>query len=159
MENDMLISYSQRDPKWSQQKLGASSLTVGRYGCTTCCIADLSTYFGDNLDPLQTCKKIQYTKPSGKESGGLVIWGSCTFGTFKFERRQYGRNERDIMAALKDPDRAVILEVNKGAHWVTATGYDGVNKIFKIADPWFGDRSTMKRYGDSITGAAYFRRV
>lgn len=145
-------SFSQRDPKWSQKRLGDSQLTMGRFGCTTTAIADLSTYFGDNLNPGQMVQKIKYLQ-------GLVVWASCVFKTFKFERREYGRYDARILAALRNPDTAVILQVNKGAHWVVATGYDSVEKVFKIADPWFGDRSTMKRYGDSITGAAYFRRV
>jgi ABC-type bacteriocin/lantibiotic exporter with double-glycine peptidase domain len=147
-----MLSYSQRDPRWSQKKLGQSSLTMGRFGCTTTCIADLSTYFGDNLNPGQMVDRIKYT------SGGLVIWQSCVFKNYSFWFRELRRNDTNIHNALIDPDLAVILQVNKGAHWVVATGQEIATKIFKIADPWFGDRSTMRRYKDSITGAAYFKR-
>lgn len=144
-------SFSQRDKRWSQKKLGNSSLTMGRFGCTTTSIADLSTYFGDNLNPAQIADKIKYTKD------GLVMWPTCVFNKFEWWFREYGRKEVNIRNALADPKLAVILQVNNGAHWVVATGYDKLNRIFKIADPWFGDRSTMKRYGNSITGASYFR--
>lgn len=145
-------SYSQRDPRWSAKRLGKSTLTMGRYGCTTTCIADLSTYFGDNINPGKMVDTIKYT------ADGLVIWDSCKFKGFRFERRERKRDDTNILLALAHPDRAVILQVDNGAHWVVATAYDKVNKVYKIADPWLGDRSTMKRYKNSITGAAYFRR-
>lgn len=142
-----MLSYSQRNPKWAANKLGNSALTIGRYGCTTTCIADLSTYFGDNLNPLQVSKAIQYTRD------GLILWQSCKFKHFQFWFREYGRKDTNIRNALADPKLAVILEVDK-SHWVVATGTFGAD--YKIADPWFGDRSTTKRY-NRITGAAYFK--
>ncbi len=143
-------SYSQRDPRWANVRLGASNLFMGRYGCTTTCIADLSTYFGDNDNPAEVAQRLQYTT-------GLIIWGSCKFPHFHFERREFGRNDANIKAALRDPNRAVILQVQNGSHWVVATG-NALLGGYKIADPWFGDFSTTRRYGNSITGAAYFRR-
>ena len=148
-----MISFSQRDPRWSSKRLGMSTLTMGRFGCTTTCISNLSTYFGDNLNPDQVRQRINYTL------GGLIIWESCQFKKFRFWFREFGKKEQNIKNALADKNLAVILQVNKGSHWVVATGYDNVNKTFKIADPWFGDRSTMKRYNNDITGAAYFKRV
>ncbi len=142
-------SFSQRDPAWASQHLGGSNLTIGRYGCTTVSISMLSTYFGDNLNPSQVANKIKYTN-------GLIIWGSCVFNHFRFDRREYGRNDANIKAALKDPNRAVILEVQNGSHWVVATGNSWLGG-YKIADPWFGDFSTTSRY-KNITGAAYFKR-
>lgn len=148
----MLISYSQRDKKWATKVMTPSKLTIGRYGCTTTCIADLSTYFGDNLTPANVCDKIKYTRD------GLVLWASASFKTFKFSLREYGQKDANIKKALSDPNMAVILQVSYGSHWVVATGYDAVNNVFKIADPFYGDRSTMKRYGNNITGASYFVR-
>lgn len=144
-------SFSQRDVQWASYMLNPSKLSIGRYGCTTTCMADLSTYFGDNLNPLQISEIIKYTPD------GLVVWQSAVFKDFQFESRQIGRNDIDIKKALNDPNRAVILNVSSGSHWVVATGYDIFGNL-KIADPWFGDESTMKRYQDDITGAAYFKR-
>lgn len=143
-----MISYSQRDPRWASKPLGASKLTIGRYGCTTSCIADISTYFEDNLNPLQVSQKIKYTKD------GLILWQTCVFPKFRFERREYGRNNKNIRAALNDPSRAVLLEVANGSHWVVATSVYGSD--YKIADPWNGDTAISNRY-NNITGAAYFK--
>lgn len=145
-------SFSQRDPQWANKKMGTSPLTLGRFGCTTTCMADLSTYFADNLNPAQVADHIKYTPD------GLVIWQSCKFGHFEFERREFGRHDANILAALQDPNRAVILQVAHGSHWVVATGKPVFSNIFKIADPWLGDRADMGRYKNNITGAAYFRR-
>lgn len=145
-------SFSQRDGRWANEKLGSSPLTIGRYGCTTTAIADLSTYFGDNFDPLTASRKIKYT------AEGLVLWQSCVFGKFEFWFREQGRNDTNIKNALADPNLAVILQVAHGSHWVVCAGKEWFSGLFKIADPWFGDRSNMARYGNSITGAAYFKR-
>lgn len=144
-------SFSQRDPRWANNKLGNSALTIGRYGCTTTCIADLSTYYGDNFDPALAAKKIQYIQ-------GLVIWGSCVFTNFQFWFRQQGRHDQDIKNALADPNLSVILNVANGSHWVVATGYDPRKNLYTIADPWLGDKADMSRYGNNITGAAFFKR-
>lgn len=144
-------SFSQRDPKWADLHLGQSPLKMGRYGCTTTCIADLSTYFGDNFTPGWAVKNIKYTPD------GLILWQSCKFFKFAFERREHGRNDANIEAALKDLNRAVILQVANASHWVVALGK--LLGVYRIADPWVGDKSTMLRYKNNITGAAYFRKI
>jgi ABC-type bacteriocin/lantibiotic exporter with double-glycine peptidase domain len=148
----MLISYSQRDRRWATKVMKPSKLTLGRYGCTTSCIAMASTYFGENLTPANVCDKIKYNIQ------GLILWETCNFKSFSFWFREFGRKDVNIKNALADKDLIVILQVANGSHWVVCTGYDSVNKTYKIADPWDGARSTMKRYGNSITGASYFKR-
>lgn len=148
-----MLSFSQRDPRWATRLIRGSNVTIGRYGCTITCIADLSTYFGDNLTPQNVNDICKFT-PSG-----LVYWASCKFGHFVFDRRAYGRNDGEIIAALKDPKRAVILQVAAASHWVVATGWQPETKDYKIADPWLGDHSNMGRYNHDITGAAYFKAV
>lgn len=148
----MLTSFSQRDKKWANKKMGISPLTLGRYGCTTTCIADLSTYFGENLNPAQVCDIIKYTPT------GLILWQSCKFKKFAFWFREFGRKDVNIRNALADPNLTVILQVANASHWVVATGLNPGGG-YRIADPWLGDRSTTARYGQNITGAAYFKHI
>jgi len=129
-----------------------SKVTIGRFGCTLTCIADLSTYYGDNLTPHDINERAKFT------NGALIYWNSVNFPHFVFDRRAYGRDNNSIMRALKDPDTAVILQVAAASHWVVATGWQKEINDFKIADPWLGDFSNMARYKKDITGAAYFRR-
>jgi hypothetical protein len=148
----MMTIFSQRDPRWAAREIGLSKLTVGRFGCTLTSVAMLSTYFGENLDPGSILSLLKFTP------GGLLIWKSADFAKFRFERRVYYRDNASISAALKDLNRAVILEVAQKSHWVVATGWQPETYCFKIADPWLGDHSNMKRYGDNITGMAFFTK-
>lgn len=148
----MMLDYSQRDYRWANKKIGASQLTIGRYGCTITCIADLSTYFGDNMTPAEVADKLQFTKD------GLIIWSSVNFEHFKFSQRLYTHSPILERAALFDPNQAVILQVHNGSHWVVLTGLLQQGKDYQIADPWLGDRSSLIQRYENITGAAYFRR-
>lgn len=139
---------SQRDPLWTDKKLGASSLTIGKYGCTTTCLSMLTDYFGSYMRPDAIAgQKDWYTKD------GLVLWSKMKL-PMKFVKRTYGRDDVAFGKALKDPKTAVIFEV-QGKHWVLGLSRN-IFGSYKIADPWFGDKSTTSRYKDQITGAAFF---
>lgn len=147
-----MINLSQRDPRWSNAKLGQSSLRVGRFGCTTTCISMLSDYFKSFVTPLDLATKVlKYT------NDGLILWPSVNnIKNMAFEKRWYGRNDVEIQNALKDPNKAVIFEV-ESHHWVV-----GLSKVFLvnkyfISDPFYGDRTTSDRY-KSITGFTTFVR-
>ena len=152
--------YSQRDPRWESLKLGTSPATVGRYGCTITNIAMLSDYFasiksGKSNDPAYFAKNLQFT------SEWYLIWESLPkvstmhlVQRFKKENMTTAKMNELIRSALAAPKQACILQVN-GNHWVLATGtVPGKNNEYKIADPFFGDRSTTARYGNKITGGA-----
>ncbi len=144
--------YSQRDPRWATNKLGSTQLTIGRFGCTTTCIAMLSTYFLPPHDPASMARKIQFTPQ------GLILWGSCVFENFEFYHRAFVRDDIDIREHLKDPNLAVILEVADHSHWVLPVSWNVLLRDYKMADPWTGTYDyLLKKYGN-ITGAAYFRR-
>ena len=144
--------YSQRDPRWASYYLGNSRLIIGRYGCTTTAIAMLSTYFLPERDPGYMSQHIQYTNQ------GLIIWQSCNFEQFLFDHREYGRVDANIQAAIKDPNRAVILEVANHSHWVVAVSYNWLLRDYKIADPWTGSYTYALKSYKNITGAAYFKK-
>ena len=147
----MMISFSQRDARWAEQKMGNTNLTLGRFGCTVSCIADLSTYFGGNFDPGQVARKIAFN------ANAEVLWQSCNFPAFIFDRRATNFDYADVLAAYRDPKRAVILNVANKSHWVVVSGINHRAGLFTIADPWLGDFSDMGRYKNSIQGAAFFR--
>ena len=146
-----MTSYSQRDKRWANKVMAPSKQIIGRVGCTTTCIADIATYFKMNLNPAQVADRIKYTKD------GLILWQYCKFEKFEWWFRAYKKDDTQIRNALADPKGAVLFEINNGAHWVVGTGIDGVNKTYKIADPINGDRSTMKRYDNKLTGMSFFR--
>lgn len=134
--------------------LGASKLTVGRYGCTTTSLAMLSDYFKCYMSPKDIAShKDWYTKGA---NAGLVIWQALSFPKMAFLKREYGENDNAIQQAINDPNKAVILEVADSSHWVVAIKYSPLWKDYLIADPWTGTKVWAKSKYRNITGAAYF---
>lgn len=144
--------FSQHDPRWNFERIGNSPLTVGRYGCTLTCVAMLTTYFLPEKTPGQLARSLQFT------ADGLLVWSSCQFENFIFERRVYGRDDLGIRLHLADPNLAVILQVARRTHWVVATSRFSGDGTYQVADPWTGNKATMRRYGDDISGAAFFKK-
>lgn len=141
---------SQRDPTWSKEKLGASTLTIGRYGCTTVAMSMLTDYFGKWVSPSQIAAHRDWYTPDG-----LVKWAALKMPAMSFEQRLFGRNDAEIMESLSDPEKGVILQV-ENYHWVLCLGKDVFGR-YRIADPWFGDKALVTRY-KSITGSAHFTK-
>lgn len=140
---------SQRDPLWADKNIGASTIKVGRYGCTLTCLSMLSDYAGAWMRPdVIAGQKEWFTKD------GLVIWTKLGIPGLIFEKRLYGKNEAEIDESLKDPKKAVILQV-QNYHWVVCVGKNW-NKSYRIADPWTGKRANMSKYDHDITGSAHF---
>lgn len=149
-----MIYLSQRDPKWVNEKLGQSSLTVGRYGCTTTCISMLSDYFGCYKSPIVLAHNVaNYTKE------GLVIWQNLSFPKMKFVKRTFGENMAEIVSAMKDNDRAVMLNVSDGAHWVVGLSKKLLGNDYVMLDPWTGAKGSVKAVYRNVTGAAFFERT
>lgn len=145
-----MIKLSQRDSRWASTKIGYSSITVGRYGCTLTCISMLSDYFGCFLDPKRLASEIlKFTKD------GLILWGSVTskIPCMEFEKRLYKRDDAEIDLSLKDPKKAVILQVEL-YHWVVALRKLPLG-VYLIADPWTGTVRLSTAY-KNISGSAHF---
>ena len=148
---------SQRDPSWSSDKLGESSLTLGRFGCTTTCISMLSDYFKCFKSPLELAHNAAlYTKPGNPQGEGLIIWQALSLEKMKFVGRDRQEVAPTILKYMRDPDKAVILQVNNGAHWVVALRKTLLGNDYVIADPWDGKKKTLKATYRNVTGAAYF---
>ena len=140
---------SQRNPEWADKKMGASNLTLGRFGCTTTGISMLSDYFECYKSPVELASDANhYTKD------GLVLWQNFHFDRMRFVRREFGHNSFNIEHAINTHGKAVLLQVNNGAHWVVAT--KKTRNDYQIADPWDGELKACLATYHNITGAAYF---
>lgn len=159
-----MIYLSQRDLKWAGDRLGASSLTVGKFGCTTTAIAMVAHDFGCYKSPLELAHNANnYT------ADGLVLWNRLnkTFeGQMRFVWRGYGYKGAGyvsrmldftpILKALENPNQRVILQVNDGAHWVKLEKKNTIGKDWTAIDPWDGKEcQVLAKYGN-ITGYAIF---
>ena len=143
--------FSQRDPRWSGQKIGESSLMIGRWGCCLTSISMISTYFDCPKLPSEIAADVHnFTKD------GLVIWKNLTFSKMKFVMRDYGRNDEKIREYLKESGKAVIFEVDNKSHWVVGVKPTLFGNDYVIVDPWDGQKKTLKASYKNITGATYF---
>ncbi len=149
-----MISLSQRDARWSEKKIGASSLTIGRWGCTTCAISMLTDFFGKFQDPGQiAAHKEFYT------ADGLVLWTKLSLADMNFQWRQQGRDDKKILASLGSPKEGVILQVSNGSHWVVAVKKVWWKNDYVCIDPWTGKTcNAVAAYGN-ITGSAHFTKA
>jgi hypothetical protein len=144
---------SQRSLPWSPYLLGKSKLTVYHYGCTTTCVAMLSDYFGCYKDPGMIAKNTSnYTKE------GLIIWGNLQFDHMRFVEREYRENAGKIAFYARDKDKAVILQVDFGKHWVVVLRKALIGNDYLVLDPWTGTKVWAKAKYHNVTGAAYFSR-
>lgn len=158
--------YAQRDPRWAGKFLGASKLTVGRFGCTTCAICNGLRYFGVTLTPAQLAMNAAcYTQEGYQDGAGLIVWDKLILpGGFRCVRRigtrwEPQRDDAAIQKSLKDPDEFVILQVDNGHHWVLALRKTLFGNDYKVEDSWFGDVRTAIGTYKNITGSAHFRRM
>lgn len=146
----------QGDLLWGDTTIGSTTLKLKDFGCTITSLSMLSDYFtkfgGIFIDPGQLAKKLKFT------ANGLIIWSSVRSPTinFNFEWRQYGHDQKRIDASLKDPKKAVILEValGKGKHWVVALRRIPLTNTYWIADPLTGKKGLSSSYG-KITGSSH----
>ncbi len=142
---------SQQDPLWANKFLGQSKFTIGRYGCTTTCISMISDYFGCYQDPGMIAQMfVKYTMD------GYILWDTLMLSRVAFESRLKNRDDVAIQAALRDPNRAVILNVNNGAHWVVALSKVTLANDYWILDAWDGKKKKASAYSN-IVGSATFK--
>jgi hypothetical protein len=148
--------FLQNDPIWANQKLGNSSYTLAKQGCTVTAVAMILRFFGnDEINPgilnKELIKNEAYTK------NGQLLW-------YKLEeiypveysfRRVFsaGTLEKDLQKGILP-----IVRVKYGGkeleHWVLVVGADG--KDFLIMDP-LNKNETLTRLGEY--GKVYAYRV
>jgi len=113
----------------------------------------LSDYFGCFKSPLEIAKNLaNYTE------SGLVLWKNMDkfFQGMGFEWRAYGFDKKRIDESLKDKNKAVILQVDGGKHWVVALRKAYIGNDYIILDPWDGKKCGALAKYKTITGSAHF---
>lgn len=146
-----MIKLCQSGPRWAIIKMGKTEVTVGRMGCLLTDLSMLSDYFGDFKTPDELAKKLLFT------ADARIIWDSLVkVLPFTLEKRVYNLNHFEIDVSLKDPRKAVVLNVNSGAHWVTAIRKSTLfPNHYVVIDPWDGKEKTTRAFRN-ISGSAHF---
>jgi hypothetical protein len=143
-----MTKFSQNDPLWKREKMGRSNLTIGNFGCTTSCVCDGGSYFGETKTPryLASFKQL-YT------AGGLIIWKYIEqiYTHMKFMYRYYSFNEGVIDEYLvRNPNTVVLLNVDRGYHWVFALRK--VTGGYECSDPWPFPSKNRVYHHDDVEG-------
>jgi hypothetical protein len=117
----------------------------------------MATYIGQPRTPDQIAKN-RFWFVLGK-----ILWGSISIPHLKYVRREWGRKDASIIKAIKgDPNSFVMIQVKNTRireHWLWAIGVIDNGRSYLVADPLYGDKcDVISRYGNSITGAAYFEK-
>lgn len=110
----------------------------------------LLDFFKKFKNPGVLAKTLDFTKD------GLILWGSLPKVGFQLEKRFTGEDRALIDAALKAPNKGVLIQV-ENYHWVLGLGRS-IFGGYRIADPWFGDISTTRRY-KYISGGAVIKNL
>ena len=149
-----MIKYSQNNPLYKNFKLGSSDLKVGDYGCTTSCVSTLCSYFGEEKTPGELARIKKLYTPSG-----LIIWNQVgnIYKDVKFFWRYYQFDEKVADdALLKDPNKAIMFQVNNRTHWVSALKKNPGSYVCSNPFPFPAQNKTYKH--EWITGMAVLIR-
>ena len=152
-----MITLSQRNPEWGNKPIRNTKYLIKDWGCTISSISMISDYFKSFQKPSWFAKYASFTKDA------KIFWNSIDRLdlNFKFEYRYYADKHpnmfQKIDEALKDPNKAVVLEIRK-THWVA-----GLSKWlllgYRIADPWpLPNGSKVFKQKSYISGCAVFKR-
>lgn len=142
---------SQGDKRWADVRLGASNLTLGRFGCTTTALAMASQRTKNPMMPDEIAHNAANYTPDG-----LILWWKLNIPGLRFLHRDVGFFPDRINEALKQKNRALLFEVKNGSHWVLATGRVAFSNDYIALDPWFGDEFHVLARYKNITKTSYF---
>jgi hypothetical protein len=160
--------YSQRDARWSSERLGTvNGATIGQYGCYVAVQAMSATNYGINIDPKSLDQLFTDNENSPFTNGGYVDGDLCWDGmlakafphNFVYAGvNNPGNNSFDI-STLTPYDaygKEAFLELDFDhnpqdgiqTHFVRLYAYNNGNLI--IDDPWYGTRDLFsKHYGSN----------
>lgn len=146
----MVTPISQSDGRWRSVKLGRSNATMGRYGCTTSalCMA-LEKLRGYFCNPANAAIYWVYTWR------GEIDWKATAFKGMKFIERGYNFNKTKIKKYANSENKAVVLCVNNGKHWLYVD-LVATNGDIHFIDPINGQYYEKMPKEYKVTGYAIF---
>lgn len=160
---------SQRDPRWSATKIANATFTAGQKGCAFTSLIMLwqaltgKTITAKAYKDLISNPKL-FTDKNHKGGPGLILWTKVCdmLGGIEYDEdmAEFTNKRSSQLAALKDPNRACILNVSDGAHFVLLWRQKKNDpKELVVADPWYGDLEEVFKVYHNIVGARYFKKV
>jgi len=143
--------WSQRDPRWSNDRMGSSYITLGQEGCLVTCVSSVMNYFGIDTDP-KRYNQLLSTK-GGYQSPNLMYWlmpeklWEGKVKRFEYKTFSGGKGwEKTADSMLKD-GRPILAQVDfvpggvMNQHWVVLIGK--TNNMWWCYDPWYGATAAL----------------
>jgi len=145
----------QRDPRWANEYLGHSKLTIGGWGCALTCAAMLGSQYDSNITPLSLQERI---KPHNGFSGAYLNWKAVSTvvpeldynGTINWQNA--AADMKSVRLHLKSYPVILWVDAKPGgiqnSHFVVAVDYDEDKDDVLIIDPYDGSMVwLLQRYG------------
>lgn len=156
-------NYKQGDPRWRNQFLGTSTVTIGDYGCAITSIAMVDSRF-DPANPWNPSQVDEwFTNHNGYVDGNLVAWDriNSLLPNTLWQGADPTPSSPAPIQKIKDHLNSgglVILEVRFGGnpdamHFIVGVGYNGDDIIYN--DPYIGDTASFAngRFGSGSAAA------
>lgn len=112
-------AYNQCDPKWKDEKVGTSTSTICQAGAMISAVSIGLSGVGINYNPSTLNTWLKNNKGYANKSD--YNWTAINTLGVTYE----GKIPNTLLKINLDVGYLVIINVNKGAHWVLATGYTG----------------------------------
>ena len=133
--------YSQRDPRWCKQYVGASNLTVGEVGCYLTSVAMIFKRYGHDTSPARFAANNNYFF----SNTALMLTPPAPAG-YTYKRVDYV-NLETLDSELRE-DRPVVVHVRTnngyGGHFIVIRSGSGGDYIMN--DPWYGADLAFSKY-------------
>lgn len=134
--------YSQRDPRWCNQLIGGSDMTVGDVGCYITSVTMIFKKYGSNITPSVFAANRSYFF-----SNTALMTSPPSPSGYTYKRQDYF-NQGTLDAELS-AGRPVVVHVRTnngyGGHFIVL--YEGSGGNYKMHDPWYGaDLDFTSRY-------------
>jgi len=130
--------FKQCDGRWGGNALGSSS--VCRIGCLMSSVSMALNGLGKSVNGQSPNPGTlnSFLRSNGGYQGSLFIWGSVS----RFGLRYIGQpSSKAEIAKHICANNVVILNVNRGGHWVLATGVSADRSTFYVNDPGYNRSS------------------
>lgn len=137
---------SQRDPRWSNIKLGTSDKTIGSHGCTITCVAMLAGTTPDVVNQ-------KLLAVGGYAEGNLIIWSkiNAAIPWLKWEWRGYEYENDKVASSLPCLVEVDGSRIGGSRHWVVYIGNQ------QMLDPWYGNQKSTSYYPP--TGYSIIKKI
>ena len=141
MDREKVIAFSQRDPRWADQKLGTGELSIGQAGCLLTAVASMLASWGVSTDPRRLNEFV--LRSYGYVEDNLFVFASvdglsCRFVEFVDCETTAAPVERLSAALAGGAGVVACVDATPGGsvqrHWVWLTAL--AERTGRIVDPW-----------------------